>query len=692
MSDILRVTAPINHNDYNQNAQTMKPQTPEQVFELGNVDYVNKPNARDEQMAEQNLKDQAGGMGLPKLQTAISKDPALASALLKGILSTDAMSALKASANSELLDKVTEFASEILLAPDEVSGDLIRQQDEATMFSGELWTALKDMIAGLADSPEKNEISAAVLDFLKAASSAAARDDIVKSISSSLRFLAGETAQSREIMDLLLQTADKLNADNFSSVKYDVQALVNYLEKSLLLSDRTQNLLSLITYNLSRFNGDTSALGDSFQAVLNMTPDAETADKLNMLFTKFVENSRIPPDIKLAALRDNPSAAAQRSMTMLTERIAESVNSGLEKFSPEQLTETLSKLAEELGLSKPDTVEENTAGAQTMKENAVGTENARQEQAPEGAADSKAVQENAAGKLPANENAVPNGEKLSDTNVPQTLQDKQTLQEGQAAEIPQKEAMSLKEGVNALKKMLAPVVPDNMKGGLNTLLRDFEKSRDLNTLIDRLSVIVNRADNLDKKIILAQNINLVLTEMAQAQGINYRPPTTMENMLDFLIKNINDPSLKSLSDMSRPDMIQGMLSAPGVFTPLLHFLVPMNMDGMKAFGELWADPDADRDPETGEEDSHLFLCFEIEDTGYFELEIYAKAKSVNIALLCPAGTEKNYQPLRDSVPALAAACGYSADKLMIEPLKKKRDLSRVFPKLNERRSGLNIKV
>ncbi len=676
MSDILRVTAPINHNDYNQNAQTMKPQTPEQVFELGNVDYVNKPNARDEQMAEQNLKDQAGGMGLPKLQTAISKDPALASALLKGILSTDAMSALKASANSELLDKVTEFASEILLAPDEVSGDLIRQQDEATMFSGELWTALKDMIAGLADSPEKNEISAAVLDFLKAASSAAARDDIVKSISSSLRFLAGETAQSREIMDLLLQTADKLNADNFSSVKYDVQALVNYLEKSLLLSDRTQNLLSLITYNLSRFNGDTSALGDSFQAVLNMTPDAETADKLNMLFTQFVENSRIPPDIKLAALRDNPSAAAQRSMTMLTERIAESVNSGLEKLSPEQLTETLSKLAEELGLSKPDAGEENTAGAQTMRENAAGTENAQQ--TAENAADSKALQEN--GKLSAN------GEKLSDTNASQTLRN------DQAAEIPQKEAMSLKEGVNALKKMLAPVVPDNMKGGLNTLLRDFEKSKDLNTLIDRLSVIVNRADNLDKKIILAQNINLVLTEMAQAQGINYRPPTTMENMLDFLIKNINDPSLKSLSDMSRPDMIQGMLSAPGVFTPLLHFLVPMNMNGMKAFGELWADPDADRDPETGEEDSHLFLCFEIEDTGYFELEIYARSKSVNIALLCPAGTEKNYQPLRDSVPALAAACGYSADKLMIEPLKKKRDLSRVFPKLNERRSGLNIKV
>jgi len=418
---------------------------------------------------------------------------------------------------------------------------------------------------------------------------------------------------------------------------------VSYLEKSLLLNDRTQNLLSLITYNLSRFNGDTSALGDSFQAVLNMAPDAETADKLNMLFTKFVESARLPADIKLAALRDNPSASAQMSMTMLTERLADAVNAGLEKLTPEQLSESLSKLADELNIPK-DTAEQ-TAGTEISTDRAADT--------------------------------AKNAE-LRDTQM--------------TAEVPAKEAFSVKERTALLKKMLSPLVSDNMKGGLNTLIRDFEKTRDLNSLIDRLSVIVNRAENLDKKIALAQGINLVLSEMAMAQGIQYRPPTTMENMLDFLIKNINDPSLKSLSDMSRPDMIQGLLSAPGVFTPLLHFLVPMNMEGMKAFGELWADPDADRDPETGESDNHLFLCFEIEDAGYFELEVYARGKSVNAALMCPAGTERSYLPIKEMLPDLAAACGYSAEKVMIQPLKRKRDLTNIFPKLNERRTGLNVRI
>jgi len=593
MSEMLRVTAPVAPKDYNLN-QNIKPQTPEQVFDLGNVDYVNKTNVRDEQLGEQNLKD-GSGAGLPKLNTTLSKDPAISASLLRGLIGSNAMAAITSAGDAELLNRVTEFANEILLSPDEIQDDLLRQQEEATMFSGKLWGALKDMIAGLSGSSVSEEVSSAVLDFLKAAAAANSRDDILSSISASLRFLAGETAQSRQLADLLLQTADKLNAENFGTVKNDILALVNYLEKSLLLNDKTQNLLSLITYNLSRFNGDNSALSESFNSLLNMAPDSATADKLNTLFAQFIENSNLPSDVKLAALRDNPSAAAQRSMTMLTERLADALNGKVSGMSPEELSAMLSG---------------------------------------------------------ANE----------------------------------------KGGTSTLRDILSQLLPDNMKGGLNTLLRGFTHTKDLNNLIDQLSVMINRIDNMDNKITLAQSINLVLTEMAQANGVDYRPPTTMENMLDFLIKNINDPSLKSLSAMGRPEMLQGLLSSPGVFTPLLHFLVPINMDDMKAFGELWVDPDAGRSAEADESDNHLFLCFEIEETGYFELEIYTRGKDINVALMCPEGTQRNYLPLKESIPTLASACGYNAEKMIIEPLRRRRDLTNVFPKLNERRSGLNVSV
>lgn len=593
MSDLLRITTPVAPKDYTFN-QGVKPQTPEQVFELGNVDYINKTNTRDEQLGEQNLKDQTG-TGLPNLNTAILKDPALTAVLLKGLVGKDAMAAVEASGNVELLSKVTEFADEILLSPESIAADILRQQGEATMFSGELWAALKDMVSGLAGTAAEGEINAAVLDFLKAAASAESRESVLSSISAGLRYLAKETAQSRDLATLLNQTADKLNAENFSVVKNDVLALVNYLEKSLLLNNKTQNLLSLITYNLSRFNGSNTDLGESFQAILNMAPDAETADKLNLLFTKFVEQANIPSEVKLSALQDNPSASAQRSMTMLTNRLAEAVNQGLQKIAPEELSRNLSRI-------------------------------------------------------------------------------------------------NVNKGTESIKEILSPLIPDNMKGALNTLIRSFESSKDLNTLIDRLSIIVNKIDNMESKVTVAQSINLVLSDMAQAVGVNYRPPTTMENMLDFLLKNINDPSLKSLSALNSSEMLQSFLTSPGVFTPLLHFLVPMDMDGVKAFGELWVDPEAENGGGTQEDSNHLFLCFEIENTGYFELEVYTGGKNISVALLCPEGTERTFAPLKNAVPEIAAACGYNAEKTVIGPLKRKRDLTNVFPKLKERRSGLNVSI
>ena len=189
---MLRVTTPVAPREYNPNQGNTRPQAPEQVFELGNVDYVNKANERDQQLGEQNLKDQTGA-GFPKLQSEIAKDPALSAVLLKGLVSGDAITALQASGNAELLNKITEFANEVMLLPntDKIAEDMIRQQDESTIFSGELWSELKNMLAEMSGTPVGEEMGLAILDFLKAAAAAEARDGVLMSISAGLRYLAG---------------------------------------------------------------------------------------------------------------------------------------------------------------------------------------------------------------------------------------------------------------------------------------------------------------------------------------------------------------------------------------------------------------------------------------------------------------------------------------------------------------------
>ena len=88
----------------------------------------------------------------------------------------------------------------------------------------------------------------------------------------------------------------------------------------------------------------------------------------------------------------------------------------------------------------------------------------------------------------------------------------------------------------------------------------------------------------------------------------------------------------------------------------------------------------------------MLLCFDIEDTGYFELEIYEKEKNMTVMLLCPERMENAFAPIRETIPKIAEANGYHVSAALVEGLKEKRSLDQVFPKLGNQRSGLNVKV
>lgn len=688
MADLLKVTTPITPKAYEYANKSQQPNS-DQIFNLGDTSKVQKTTERTEEYAEQDLKDQEG-QSLPKLEVAISKSPAMSATILRALIGTDAMEVLRSSADAELLNKVTEFASEIMLKPEELLRDMLQQENQTTIFKGELWDALKSILsqsgivpneanlklllelekAGILKNPasggaslskEMNmvmqnspdsqnsvqtgaagfmfngaaasgklggmqmadlglptatniaeaiklsaagmnaaELTDSIMDFMKATINSYSRDDILKSISTNLTYLANEVAPSKELANGLVSVANTLTPENFNSMKNTILTLLNYTENSLILSDQTKNLIPMIVYNMSRFNGSQTAMGESFNALVNMTGNnTQLANKLNELFVKFVEKSDLPPDIKLASLKTSESAAAQRSMMLLTERVATDVQKGIEEVSKQDFSNRLSLI--------------NTS-----------------------------------------------------------------------------------EGTESLKNIFTPLISSNMGGALNTLLRNFESTKDLNTLIDRLGIIVNNVENLDKKIVLAQTLNEVLGNLSEKEGINYTPPTSMENMFNFLAKNIDNPSLKSLSSIDKGEMVQGLLTSPGVYTPLIHHLLPVNMDGFKAFGELWIDPNAEQPngKKGGSEKNcqHLFLCFDVENMGYFELEIYSNQRDINVLLLCPSGMEKTFYPLKETIPIIAESSGYHISNAAIGSLSKRRDLSNVFPKIRKQRSGLNVKI
>lgn len=604
MPDMIQVKLPVAQKDY---AMTPRPINTGEQFNLAETTKVSAMAARTEQNQGDNAMFDENA--LQKLSMEISGNASSASASLKDLLSGATLSMLGKSGENELLAKVTEFASEIMLSADDLAADLQSQQSEQTKFSGKFFDTLRSIMNG--GYPQ--DTKAAVANLLKAIVNASSRQDILNNLSGSMQYLADELSPSASLSAKLAELAKELAspnaAQNFGALKGEVLNMLNTLSSSLLLTDKTRSLMSLVNYNLSRFNGNPAVLKDAITALLEKINNPQLAEQLSGQWSSFVEDGSFPSDVKFMTLINyqNTLEEAASPNPVFENLTSEASISAISKYLSELADTTMSKVnADELKL------------------------------------------------------ALMNINKLSGTPT------------------------------DTLKHMLTLITGVNGAKAVDMLMNDFASTGDLNMLIERLGIIINNIDNTDAKIAVAQSFNELLTQISSEQGINYKPPTSMDNFISFLSKNINDNALRQLNPLTREDILQSMLTAPGVFTPLLHFLLPLEDENMRAFGELWVDNTAV--PEDEDSGSHMFLCFDVVDVGYFELELYSKKEELSVMLFTPPEFADGFRPMKTVISRLAASKGYSLRNSAVEPLKGKRDLTAVFPKLNEKRGGLNAKV
>jgi hypothetical protein len=763
---------PQTNNDFRGRPGEIVPQSPDsKITTLSDLTQIVKNHNLSEEMGEQNLADSS--VLIPRNDAFVPRDPAIAAKLLQALLGADMMSSLRANGSEELVNKLAEFADEVMQTPETLAADLAREQSKSTMFSGDLWKLLSgifsDKIApdadgvnlakllgnltgntantagnaqrtSAADNPSltgaadtdksgnavsetavntdgkdtaamskpggnmpagannnnekssgiyasatktarngifenrirqndmskpyvmtneqmkqavlnrseasafpKNEIyKNAAFDFLKSAVTTSSKEDILNSVAANLKYLASEAAPSMSVRNELNDTADNLNLTTFPELKGKILELLNTTSTSLLLNNNTKALIPLAVYNMSRLSYGTEDLTQSFSELLKLS-DPQTADALKHGFIKYIENSDLSSEDKVSILEGSEIAAAKRSMTLIAERLADSTAQVVNQTPAEDLAEAFTKI---LDLFRHNT---NSKSDNYNTESNVSAHNNT------GGAEAK--------------------------NVPSEF---------------------LQRSIDTVRDIVSSFTPDNMKGALNTVIRDFERTRNLNEFAGRLSMIVNKIIQPDKKMILAQALNDILGGMSTDESVNYTPPTSTETLADFLAKNINDPALRTLSELKPGEMVRSLLSAPGSNTPLMHMMAPLEIGGLRAFGELWLDPDAkwvDPDGKNGKKNggadnaqiSHVFLTFQVENTGYFEMELYARDKELNVSIACPQGMEERFAPLSDIIPRLVKTQGYETAGVSLSSIYKPRELRDVFPKLTREVTGLNVR-
>lgn len=605
MADLLQITTPMLPRGYNAPSVELPP---DQTFQLANTTQVISSQERSSQ--EYHNDDASDGTLLRGLELNVAQNPTSGSDSLSAILSDEVLAALRTGGGVNLLEELTSLANEIMLGNSEqLAADFVSQEGNSTLFQGEVFDMLRNLLAKSDGMLGGGEVRSSIANLLKSTAAATSNDNILQSLSDTLKFLSEELYPSRSISESLKNLSDALRqpdaAENFPELRSQISELLKDVSGSILLTDDMKNLLPLITYNMSRFNDNPTMLADSLNKLLDsiVLPDGAEAEalksQLSSAFKEFVAGSdAFPDEVKTALLGNNASSS-----------LGEAVKSVISQL-----------------LSNADAMP-----------------------------DADAVREG-----------------LSD--------------------------ISSQEGLFSLRQTLSFVLPDSAMESLDTILGGFSQSHDLNSLLGQLSDILNAIPDEETKMVVAQKLNEVLSDILETTDVKYDKPTAMEKFTNFLLKNLDDNALNSISEFNKQDVMSSLLTSPGVFTPLMHFLAPLEIEDengqkQRAFGELWVDSDDESSTGGSGGGTHILLDFSVENVGDFELEMFAtNGNELTVNLMCPKSMSSNYSHFKTAIARLAAGKGYSVKSSKVGTLAKKRNLSQVFPKLTERRSGLNVSI
>jgi hypothetical protein len=170
-------------------------------------------------------------------------------------------------------------------------------------------------------------------------------------------------------------------------------------------------------------------------------------------------------------------------------------------------------------------------------------------------------------------------------------------------------------------------------------------------------------------------------------------------VMDALIRLINRQSAEEQNGRGEAGQVEkilhSLLSSPCNFTPLLHFVVPAMLDDVKAFAEIWINPNDDGEdtrPGQGGRQLHLLLVIDVEMMGRFELELKVRDQVIDLALFCPAGYEGRFASMLPELPASLRNTAYRLGRMRVQALDHGRSLMEVFKSLPYKRVGVDVKI
>ena len=191
-----------------------------------------------------------------------------------------------------------------------------------------------------------------------------------------------------------------------------------------------------------------------------------------------------------------------------------------------------------------------------------------------------------------------------------------------------------------------------------------------------------------------QMLSELLTKYVQESGEG-KNSKVMDIIAQIIGKESENADINTLGGEHIEKIIYSLLSSPCNYTPLLHYIVPVQFEDMKSFAEIWIDPNAestDNKGRTVNDCIHILMVFDIEGIGRFEAELAASGKDLMAKVFCPTAYVAAFSGLGKAVREQIASTGYRLLDLSVDKLNKQRSLMEVFKTLPHRRTGVDVTI
>lgn len=142
------------------------------------------------------------------------------------------------------------------------------------------------------------------------------------------------------------------------------------------------------------------------------------------------------------------------------------------------------------------------------------------------------------------------------------------------------------------------------------------------------------------------------------------------------------------------NVVNAMLLNESVYMPVLHLMLPIELNGQLMFSEMWIDPDEDgsasADPR--ERTAKLLIKFDIKDVGFFDLLMVYEKENVSMRLFYPEQLSSFESDIKKGMGEILERNGLNCEYLGVEQAKGSIPVSSVFPKIFERKNAVNVTI